>query len=175
MKIKVESGDITTKKGDSLITAINSSGMWFGGIDGAIRRSKGNYFHQALAEKSNVNGLPDGKPFFIHGTSERPALPHKSFENVIFVIDDLKKKLHEIILSGLQKAEDMEQETVLLPTVRMGVMLGVVEKSEDEALDEMKKGVELFEKTNPFHVKEVTFVVYGNPELQKKLEERFQL
>ena len=164
LKIKVESGDITSKKGDCLITAINSGGMWFGGIDGAIRRSKGNIFHHTLAEKGD---LTDGKAFFIPGTSDP-----KSFENVIFVIDDLKLKLHEIIFNGLQKAENMEQETVLLPTLRMGVMLGVIEKSEDEALDEMKKGIDLFKKTNPFHVKEVIFSVYDNPELQLKLEEK---
>lgn len=166
MKVNVVSGDISKVKSDSMITAINSSGMWFGGIDGVIRRTRGNIFHSSLAMK---NELKEGVAYFIPGTST-----HDSFENVIFVIDNLKLKLHEIIFSGLECAEKNEQEKVTLPTIRMGVMLGVVEKSEDEAIDEMVKGVEMFKKPTPLFVKEIEFVVYGNNEVVDKLRKRFE-
>lgn len=165
LKVNVVSGDISKVKSDSMITAINSSGMWFGGIDGVIRRTKGNIFHSSLASKGN---LVEGVSYFIPGTSS-----HDSFENVIFVIDNLKLRLHEIVLSGLNSAERNQQEKITLPTIRMGVMLGVVEKNEDEAIDEMVEGVEMFKKQTPFFVKEIKFVVYNNPELVEKLRKRF--
>jgi len=110
-----------------LITAINSSGMWFGGIDG-----------------------------------------------VIFIIDNLKKKLHEIVLAGLQEAEKNQLSSVTLPTLRMGVMLGVVEKTEEEAIEEMAMAIHLFKGNNPAYVKNITFVVYSNQNILRKLTAKFE-
>jgi len=44
-----QNGDVASVRADALITAISSSGMWFGGIDRAIQRVAGSMFHtQAL-------------------------------------------------------------------------------------------------------------------------------
>ena len=44
--VKVQLGDITRVPADGLITAVNSEGMWMGGVDGAIARAGGGQFHQ---------------------------------------------------------------------------------------------------------------------------------
>ena len=44
-KLQVVEGDITRIKADAIVTAINSHGLWFGGIDGAIQRAAGNLYH----------------------------------------------------------------------------------------------------------------------------------
>ena len=39
-------GDITrTATVDAIVTLINSGGMWFGGVDGAIQRVAGGQYH----------------------------------------------------------------------------------------------------------------------------------
>lgn len=50
MKTHVIEGDVSKVQADALITAINSGGMWFGGIDGVINRSAGNLFHSQAAK-----------------------------------------------------------------------------------------------------------------------------
>ncbi|MBI2062436.1 MAG: hypothetical protein HYT64_01985 [Candidatus Yanofskybacteria bacterium] len=60
-----------------------------------------------------------------------------AFVNVVFVVDDLKRPLHQVIYDGLRAASDAGFKSVSLPPVRMGVMLGVVEKSVNEAVAEM--------------------------------------
>ena len=58
--VNVVDGDITQIKADALITAINSGGMWFGGLDGAIQRSSGSMFHgQAQAAMPLTDGQAD--------------------------------------------------------------------------------------------------------------------
>lgn len=163
LNVKVISGDISTVPSGALITAINGSGLWFGGIDNVIVRTSGNQFHQDLSNQ--MDQFQEGKSFFIRCQFQ----PQNSFQNVIFVIDNLIKKLHEIILSGLMEAEKQELSSVTLPTIRMGVMLGVVEKSEDEVLDEVILALEMFNDSQPVHVKEITFVIYSNPEFRTKL------
>ncbi len=167
MKKQIISGDISSIESDALITAVNSSGMWFGGIDGVIRRAAGNFFHQQLA--SNLSSLSDGKAFFAPGEK----LKHQGkFKNVIFVIDDLQMKLHQIVLEGLKEAEKRQTGHVTIPTIRMGVMLGVVEKTEDEALEQIAMAIRVFEKSNPTFVKQISFVVYQNQALEKGLAKK---
>lgn len=162
MKIQVISGNLSAIKADVLITAINSGGMWFGAIDRLIQSVAGGLFHnQASQEKLN-----DGQAYFTPGNITNQG----SFTNVIFVVDDLKKNLHQIILAGLKEAEKQGLKSVTLPTIRMGVMLGVVEKSEDEALEEMARAIRLFESSRPSSVKTITFVVYQNPKIEAKLK-----
>jgi len=160
-KINVVSGDIARVKADALITAINSGGMWFGGIDGVIQRAAGNLFHQQAAKAA----LVDGKAVVARGNNNSVA----HFKNVVFVVDDLQRPLHEIVLAGLSAADDAGFATVSLPTIRMGVILGVVEKTPQEAVGEMAQGVSMFLAKNPKAVKDITFVVYNDAELERLL------
>ena len=155
MKISVTSGDISRTPSDALITAINSGGAWFGGIDGVIMRAAGPMFHD---QASRAMPLEDGKAVIAKGGQH-----DGSFRNVVFVVDDLQRPLREIVLAGLLGAESAGFATVTLPTIRMGVMLGVVEKSLDEALSEMAAGVKAFLTKQPKAVQSITFVVYNDP------------
>ena len=94
-----------------------------------------------------------------------------AFVNVVFVVDDLQRPLHEIVYNGLKAASDAGFKSVSLPTIRMGVMLGVVEKSTEEAVEEMAKGVTKFiaENVNT-SLKNITFVVHNDKMIQSLLE-----
>ena len=167
MKVNIVSGDVTQTTADALITAINSGRMWFGGIDGAISRVAGNLFHR----QASAN-LPDKQGGTVVAKSNGTR-HNGEFKNVVFVIDDLKGPLHEIVQNGLTTASDEGFKTVTLPTIRMGVMLGVVEKSKEEAVDEMVKGVKLFLKKNPkTSIENITFVVYVDPDTQEMLQRK---
>ena len=126
--------DISKIKADALITAINSGGLWFGGIDGVIKKVADDLFH---SQARKLMSLTDGQTVVARSNGQI----HKgAFVNVIFVVDDLKSPLHEIIYNGFKAASDSGFKSVSLPTIRMGVMLGVVEKSVNEAVNEMAKG-----------------------------------
>lgn len=143
MKVQVIQGDIASVEADALITAINSGGMWFGGIDGVIQRNAGKLFHQQAFQ-----ALPLNHGDTIVATSNGSKINAK-FKNVVFVIDDLQGPLREIVANGLKSASKAGFRHVTLPTIRMGVMLGQVEKNVQEAVKEMVEGVNCFRSENP--------------------------
>jgi O-acetyl-ADP-ribose deacetylase len=151
----VVAGDVTKVRADALITAINSGGMWFGGIDGAIQRCANNMFHaQAAAAR-----LQDGATVFAQATSRHSG----AFRDVLFVVDDLRRPLSQIVRLALDEAERQRLTSVTLPAIRTGVMAGVVERTAQEAVTQLGIGVRGFIDTNPRHVKTITFVVYNDP------------
>lgn len=164
MKVNVTAGDISQVSTGGLVTAINSTGMWNGGIDRVIRRVAGDHFHRIAG--ANMP-LQDGTGLVARGSGKT------QFANVVFVVDDLKQPLQEIVYSGLKAASDGGLRTVTLPTIRMGVMLGVVERSRDEALNEMIAGVNKFRSKNEDGLDEITFVVYGDEDAVTHLRHGF--
>jgi O-acetyl-ADP-ribose deacetylase (regulator of RNase III) len=159
------SGDITRVDSDAIITAINSSRLWFGGIDGAIQRVAGNIYHnQAVNEE-----LRDLKVVVARGDHNN----HKGkFDNVVFVVDDLKSELRNIIVRGLEEADAAGFKKVTMPAIRTGVMLGAVEKSLEQVVDEYIKGIKRYvgRKTVKGQVpgiQAIAFVTYNNPELEE--------
>jgi O-acetyl-ADP-ribose deacetylase (regulator of RNase III) len=170
-RILVLDGDITMIKADAIITAVNSGGMWFGGIDYAIRRAAGRHFHELLAVKARRMPLRDLDVHAIYGLTKC----EDRFSNVIFVVDDLKSPLEKVILAGLSEANAQGFKSVLLPAIRMGVMLGAVEKTPEEAIQEMVKGVEEFlaKQGKETSLEEITFVIYNDPALSQKLRKAF--
>lgn len=163
--VSVVSGDIGRVKVDALITAINSGGLWFGGIDSVINRVAGNLFHQ---QAENTMPLKDGQTVVARSDGR---VHGGAFTNVVFVVDDLKRALFEIVYNGLKAASDAGFKSVSLPTIRMGVMLGVVEKSVEEAVAGMSVGVRQFLKKNPNTTLEnITFVVYNDLKTQFLLQ-----
>jgi len=163
MKISVCSGDITRVKADALITAINSGGMWFGGIDGVVQRAAGNLFH---AQAQRAMPLTDGQTVVAkHGKAAHDA----AFADVVFVVDDLQQPLRNVVHAGLKAASDAGFKSVSLPTIRMGVMLGAVEKSKQEAINEMAAGIAKFRKEHSDGLNQITFVVYNDAETESLL------
>lgn len=163
MKIYVLSGDISQVGADALITAINSAAMWFGGIDGVISRVAGNMFHDQVNKQLP---LEQNETIIARKTHDH----HGQFENVVFVIDDLKSPLRNVIKSGLDAASDAGFKNVTLPTIRMGVMLGAVESTKEEALEEMIQGIRLHEETGSV-IEHLTFVIYNDSNVHRMLKE----
>jgi O-acetyl-ADP-ribose deacetylase (regulator of RNase III) len=160
--IAVVPGDITRQPAKALITAINSGGMWFGGIDGAIMRVSGNMFHQ---QASMAQPLVDGQVVFAQSMDGHGGV----FSNVIFVVDDLRQPLRNIVLAGLNEAERQGMTTVSLPTIRTGVMAGAVEPTVGAALAEMAAGICDFQASRPSSVTSVTVVVYNDSDSETYL------
>lgn len=162
--VNVVSGDIAQVEADALITAINSSGMWFGGIDGVIQRAAGDLFHRQAA----AGELVDGNAIVARGNGKA----HRGkFAHVVFVVDDLKQQLRNVILAGLRAAEEAGFKSVTVPTIRMGVMLGAVEKTTQEAVNEMAEGVQTFLTESPTSVQHITFVVYNDRQTEALLRD----
>ena len=160
MTVQVIAGDIAKIPAEAIITAINSDGAWCQGIDGVLKRAAGDHFH---ARASAAMPLEDGMTVVARGVNT--TLP---FQNVVFVIDDLKQPLGNIIFLGLKAARDAGFKAVTLPTIRMGVMLGVVEKTKQEAVDRMADGIERFVLQEGGQL-DITFVVYSDKETEALL------
>ena len=166
MKIYVKTGDIAKVPSEALITAINSGGMWFGGIDGVIQKCAGNMFHDQAAAVE----LEHGKTVVAKSKRNHEG----AFKDVVFVVDDLAGPLSEIVFNGLNAAAEAGYKTVTLPTIRMGVMLGQVEKTRKEAADQMVAGVQRFQRKKPrSSITKATFVVYVDPETEEILKRAF--
>lgn len=163
-KVSVVSGDISRTKADALITAINSDGLWFGGIDSVINRTAGNLFH---SQAQKAMPLTDGQAVVARSNGHAHD---GAFTNIVFVVDDLQLSLREIVHNGLKAAFNAGFKSVSLPAIRMGVMLGVVEKSVNEAVYEMAQGVKKFLAESPDALS-ITFVVYNDTKIQSLLEE----
>jgi O-acetyl-ADP-ribose deacetylase (regulator of RNase III) len=93
-----------------------------------------------------------------------------AFTNVVFVVDDLERPLREVVYNGLKAASDAGFKSVSLPTIRMGVMLEIVEKSVNEAVAEMAKGIQKFLAAESNMLKNITFVVYNDPKTKALLQ-----
>jgi hypothetical protein len=160
--IYLKQGDICQTPTDAIITPINSGGMWYGGIDGAIQRVAGNLYHSQAEARMPLKNLQTVVARGIPGD-----INHGLFRDVVFVIDDLQSPLEEVVYTGLEAANVEGYERILLPTMRMGVMSGVVEKTPQEAVDRMSIGVKDFlnKYGSKTKIKELGFVVYLNPEI----------
>ena len=147
-------GDITQIEADAMITAINSGGMWFGGLDGAIQRSSGSMFHgQAQAAMP----LTDGQVVY----APEQGSHNGRFNAVLFVVDDLRKPLYDLVTIALEGAMRRELTSVNIPTLRTGVMAGVVEPR-NEALISLANAINDFVEKNPGKLDEINIVVYSN-------------
>ena len=164
--VNVFNGDITQYEAAGLITAINSGGLWFGAIDGAIQQSAGKMFHyQALAAMP----LSDGQVVFAPASDGHGG----RFGSVVFVVDDLKRPLREIVAAGLREAERRALDSVTIPMIRTGVMLGAHEPTVGTALDEMVLAVREFLATSPVNPQRISLVVYDNPDSERYLSAAF--
>lgn len=167
-KISVVNGDITKMKSDALVTAINSGGLWFGGIDSAIQRVVGNMYHAQAAAKMPLKNL---QTVIAGGNGASRA----AFRDVVFVVDDLQSPLNEVVYAGLQASNNEGYKMITVPTIRMGVMNGVVEKTPEEAIAKMTLGVHDFlnDYARKTSLENLNFVVYNDTRLARQLEESF--
>lgn len=158
MKVQVFQGDIAQVPVDALIAAINSGGMWFGGIDGVIRRCAGPQFHNQAADALDFdrNTKVVVAPWRYRHEGQ--------FQNVVFAIDDVNEPLEDVVRRGLDAAALAGFKTVSMPAIRLGVMKDLggtqAEKVRDivNAIREHEKAME-----NP--LREITIVIYDDSAL----------
>lgn len=157
-KMSVLQGDITRVANvDAIVTLVNSGRMWFGGVDGAIQRLSSQY-HSRLGQ---VPSLTDGEVIVVEGKD----IAHTgSFNDVVFVVDDLKTPLSELVYSALQAAKGKGYTSIALPLMRTGVMLGAVEKTLEAVVNQMQLGIDRSLKNNNGSIINLYVVVYGKPE-----------
>lgn len=157
-------GDITQVEADALIAPINSGGLWFGGIDGAIQKVAGNTFH---AQAAAAMPLKDGQIIFAPG----PTWRQNSFKNVLFVVDDLEQSIYKLVLSALNEAEKHGLKSVSIPTIRTGVMAGIFE-TRNEALSNLAVAVSDFRLRSSNSIESIAIVIYDK-NVDKKFLERY--
>ncbi len=162
VSIEVVEGDVTALRADALITAINSGGMWFGGVDGAIQRVGGNAFH---SQANAAMPLRDGQTVLARGNGRT------NFQNVLFVVDDLRQSLDKIVLAALQAAEKAGLRSLTLPAIRTGVMLGTVEPTAEAAVRRIGQAVQTFVASKPQSVTSIKFVVFRDPSTSRMLSQ----
>ncbi len=82
----------------------------------------------------------------------------------------LGEEEQKVIFRGLQAADQAGYRKVSLPTIRMGVMLGMVERSAEEAARETAAGMQMFLDSSPKNVRELFFVVYNDATTKRALQ-----
>ena len=168
-ELYVVQGDITRVPASAIMTTINSEGRWFGGIDRAIQRVAGNHYHNLAAEAAPLKNLQT-----VIAKGNRHA--HKGqFDDVVFVVDDLKSSLDKVVYTGLEASHRAGHSKILVPTIRMGVMAGVVEKTPEEAVRKLGQGISDFMKSygQSTKLENITFVVYNDLKTMTQLSTGF--
>jgi len=165
-------GDLTrTASVDAIVTLINSEGAWFGGVDGAIQRVAGGQYHAQAGEVLNSKGLRNGQVVVAKGNRGN----HRgSFDDVIFVVDDLKSPLGELVYTACKTAKREGYGSIAFPLMRTGVMLGAVEPDVKAVVKEMRKGFDRFTAEGQTDM-EIYVVVYAEPEAVKMLSASMKL
>lgn len=152
--ITVINEDITQIEADAIIVAINSSGRWYGGVDGAIQRSSGNMFHlQAMKAMPLVDGS------VIFAPKQRPH--QGKFDAALFIVDDLEKPLYDLVTLALEKARHHELMSVSIPAIRTGAKAGKREPRK-QALEELARAVDDFTSNHPAAFDTINLAVPSN-------------
>ncbi len=161
----VVEGDITQIETPAIMSAINSGGLWFGGVDGAIQRVAGNRYHSQAAAAMPLHDL---QTVVARGNSRTHS---GKFNDVVFVVDDLESSLDKVVYKGLEAAHQESYPKLLVPAIRMGVMAGAVEKTAEETIARLRQGIYDFMRDYGAKTKleNLTFVVYRDPKAMQQL------
>lgn len=164
-KVYATEGDITQIPADALITAINSGGLWFGGIDRAIKNVAGSMYHNQAAKAFPLEDLQTI-------VARKRGKHNGKFKDVVFVVDDLESSLIEVVYTGLERASNEGYQHLLVPAIRMGVMAGAIEKTPQETIEKMALGVRKFlgKYANKTKLEDIKLVVYNNSCLAKSMD-----
>jgi len=164
--IQIVSGDITKIDADCIITPINSRKNWDGGIDRAIYAVAGEMYHDQI-RKTHLENL-----FSAVVLGNRKTHRGK-FDHVVFVVDDLRSKAREVINKGLEAANEAGFETVLIPAIRTGVFLGIIEKTPDEIASEYILGTLRFLRNNRnSRIRNIKLVIFRNEQFKAILDSK---
>lgn len=156
-------GDVTRDVSvDAIVTLINSGGMWYGGVDGAIIRVAGQLYHSGARQ---AMPLTDGQVVVVEGDHDDH---HGSFDDVVFVVDDLRQPLSNLLSKALQTIKSKGYTRVAMPMFRTGVMLGVVESDAHAVVDQMERAFSGFNHDGM----DIFIVIYNDSRIKGLLESR---
>lgn len=164
--IQIVSGDITQIDADCIITPINSQKNWDGGIDRTIYTVAREMYHNQI-RKTHLENLFS---IVVHGNRKT----HRGkFDHVVFVVDDLRSKAREVINRGLETANEAGFVTVLIPAIRTGMFLGIIERTPDEIANEYILGILRFLRNNRNSgIKNIKLVIFRNEQFKAILENK---
>jgi O-acetyl-ADP-ribose deacetylase (regulator of RNase III) len=163
-------GSITGIPTDAIITGIYPGSSWTQGVDGAIRSVAGPLFHD---QAESATPLYEGEVVIARSKPREAEKLGLKFRHVVFVVDAGVRPLSRLVYAGLKAASGAGFRDVLLPAMRLGVMLGTVEKTEVQVIDQLMEGISRFRQTHPGGLNTATIVIYNNDHAYAILKERF--
>ena len=157
--IRLERGDITTVRVDAIVNAANSSLLGGGGVDGAIHRAGGPAI---LEECRRIGGCPTGEVRITTGG----RLPARYVIHTVGPVwwggqrgePDLLASAYR---SSLALAKERSLQTIAFPSISTGAYGYPIDKAARIAL-----GTVLRELAQPSSLREVTFVLFSERDLQ---------
>ena len=162
---RVFRGDITKLPAEAILTGINSGGpmFWNGGLDRTIRTAASGQYHSQLAQRGS---LQDGQMVVANKTAAHDG----AFDKVLFMVDDHKQPLGDMLYKGLKKADEEGLTSVNLPAFRTGAAAGRME-TEDQVVAAMAGAIKKFRAEGGKNLKDINVVVYRDNELADKFED----
>ncbi|MCX6710124.1 MAG: hypothetical protein NTV63_04215 [Candidatus Woesearchaeota archaeon] len=172
ISLYVVQGDITQIPTDAIMTAINSKGAWYGGVDRAIQRVAGNQYHSRASEAMPLSDL---QTVIAKGDASKHG---GKFNDVVFVVDDLESSLDKVVYAGLEAAHKEGYGQLLIPAMRTGKVTEIIEelpsamkivakekiigKTPEETIARLSQGIERFmhDYENQTKLENLTIVLY---------------
>lgn len=145
LEVTLEFGEIDGIKGDTLLATINSWGPWTNGVNAALLESAETHFHDQIPS----SGLRHLDAFQSLGD---PSL-NLSFNDVVFVVDDEKSGLADVVLTGLKFADEQLAKTVILPMVTFCPDRNMTGPRAFELLSQIRPALAAFQGSGPFNVR----------------------
>ena len=166
MQLYISQGFIIEEPADALMTAVNALGHWRGGVDRAIEIAAGSKYHEQLRAAMPFRDLE------IVVAKGNSAFHIGAFDNVIFVVDEVISSLDKVVYSGLTAAHREGYSKVIMPTIRMGIMIGRFERTPKETIERMATRINRFVEDNrETSLQDLTIFVYQNPAVAQLLRE----
>ncbi len=161
--VEVLKGDIRDARADAVLTTVQRKRLCGGGVNAAIQEANGCF----AAQLRKSPRLQDGETYLARGDGRGPI------DNVLFVADKHQKPLSDIVLEGLKAADRAGLKSLAVPALRTGSVFGAVERTYQEVVAELRKGVRRFVAGARSSLENISFVVYNDERLASRLQNAF--
>ncbi len=158
---RVEQGDIARVPAQAIVTTIDSAKNWRGPTDHAISGVAGGQYHAQALWQAEQAPLYDGQILLANRMQ-----PHGgAFEKVLFLVDDLKRPVGDVVSAGLLEADRLKLNSVTLPPLR---------PDQPGSTEAVASAIKRFSQAQPVHLRQVTVVVSDNPQLAEDYRNALQ-
>lgn len=159
MQIHVIDGDITAVRADALMTTYHNV-SWRNAIDEEIDRVAKDQYHIQVRYIFGVD------PETISLRAQNVELHSGLFRDVIFVIDDHKRPLKDLILSGLDRATIANCMTITMPPIRLDSTMQGMLGTQDEKIQDIVDALKEHAEYSP--IRSVNIVIRDDPDLSAR-------